>query len=99
MVNKKTNYCTLSPDNIFGIYIGDACRIHDEFYQSDPKIFNRKDVDKIFLGYLLIELNKWYNIWIAYLYYFIVRIFCKPSWKRWEYKWYFGIIPIKRKDA
>ena len=96
---KKTNYCTFSPDTIFGIYIGDACKTHDKHYQSDPKKQTRLQTDINFLNDLKQLLNKWYNIWIAYIYYFAVRLFCKSSWKRWEYNWYLRIIPIKKKDA
>jgi len=91
---KKTNYCTFSPDSIFGIYIGDACKRHDEEYRAKDKILTRKEADQLFLWFLKLKLKKWYNIWIAYLYYISVRLFVKPSWKRWEYHWLFGFIPL-----
>lgn len=95
---EKINYCTFSPDKIFKIYIGDCCQIHDYHYQLDKKIQTRKETDIEFLNNLKNKLNKWYNIWIAYIYYIAVRLFCKTSWERWKYKWvFFGLIPIKLK--
>lgn len=96
-MEKRKNYCTLSPDTILGVYIGDACKLHDTHYRLNPKIMTRKETDLVFLEQLKEKLNKWYNRWIAYLYYFVVRLLCGPSWERWKYFWFLGFIPIPRR--
>jgi len=95
---KKTNYCTFAPDKIGKYYIGYACRDHDSYYQDDDKYCSRKEADTEFLKDLL-DIFPWYLEWVAFLYYFAVRLTCKPAWKRWEYKWYLGFIPIRRRNV
>lgn len=95
--SKTKDYCTLSPDSIFGVYIGDCCRIHDYHYQKYDKELTRKQADKLFLDMLKFKLNKWYNHWISYTYYFAVRLIFKASWERWNYNWFFfGLIPMRK---
>lgn len=89
----KTNYCTLSPDKVFGIYIGDICKKHDNEYRKDPKTMTRINVDRLFHLRLKERLNKTF---IPKVYYYCVRLFCGPSWQRWKYYWLFGYIPIPR---
>jgi len=94
------DYCTMSPDKIFGVYVGDACEAHDWHYQQDEKSNSRKEVDLMFRRQ--IEMNFEYEgkpklgKVVAFFYYWAVRAFSGRSWERWKYRWLFGIIPIKR---
>jgi len=37
-VNKpKKDHCTFFPDTVFGIYIGDGCKLHDGWYADHTK--------------------------------------------------------------
>lgn len=96
-MESKTNYCTFSPDWIGKYYIGECCKLHDVQYRKAKKSMTRKEADLMFLYFLMRKLPR-YLYFIAYLYYFAVRLFTGPSWKRWEYRWYFGFIPIRRKN-
>lgn len=31
---REKDYCTCAPDNFLGLYVGDACKVHDEHYQT-----------------------------------------------------------------
>ncbi len=101
---KKLNYCTLSPDTIFGVYIGYSCKEHDSYYREDPKTIDRKTADNklrngIKLDFAFAKKPKLGRL-VATIYYYAVRMFCKPSWERYKYKWvFFGFIPIRRKNA
>lgn len=41
---KKVDYCSLSPDNIGAIYIGDCCKRHDDIYEK-PKWYEKVGSD------------------------------------------------------
>ena len=92
---RDRTHCTFSPDKIFGYYIGDCCKWHDQQYRRKRKKFTRKETDEKFRKLLLIRLPTYLHF-IAWIYYFAVRLFSGSSWKRWEYEWLLGIIPIKR---
>ncbi len=98
MKSKKTNYCTLAPDNIFGYYIGGCCHYHDDRYKDDPKKMTRKEADIKFLRCMK-SILPLYLHFVAYSYYYAVRLFSGPGWERWKYKWYFGIIAIRRQNG
>lgn len=42
--SKKNNwdYCTASPDKLFGVYIGCCCKKHDISYSMEGKIYRRQ---------------------------------------------------------
>lgn len=88
--------CTFWFDSVFGYDFHDICEMHDHQYRLDRKRMTRKQADINFLHDLL-DRFPWWLDWMAVLMYFAVRLTCKPAWKRWEYKWYFGFIPIRRK--
>lgn len=88
------SYCTFSPDTIFGHYIGKCCKLHDAQYRKYRKSMTRKEADLMFAYCLRKKLPRYLHI-IAFFYYLAVRMFSGPSWKRWEYKWFLGIFPIK----
>lgn len=37
MYNPRENYCTLSPDTIFGVKINYGCYLHDRQYRNEVK--------------------------------------------------------------
>ena len=94
MKRKKTNHCTWSPDGIGKYYWGDACKRHDKEYRSYPKNMTREEADLKFLKELK---NKMPFEWLAYFYYYVVRLISKPGWERWKYHW-LGILAIKRRQ-
>ncbi len=101
-MKKKDNYCTLSPDTIFGVYIGYACKTHDSYYREDPKSVSRKKADEILRRDIIFDFalagKPILGRIVGNIYYCAVRMFCKPSWERYNYKWvFFGLIPIRRK--
>ncbi len=98
MKSKKISYCTFSPDWIGKYYIGDCCKIHDAQYKKYRKSVTRKEADLMFAYCLRKKLPRYLHF-IAPMYYFAVRLFSGPSWERWEYKWYFGFIPIRRSNG
>ena len=74
----REDYCTASPETIFGIYIGDACKNHDLLYWEGGSEEDRKSADIKFRK----ELNQ-KVIFLGWIYYFVVRFFAKS---RFEYR-------------
>lgn len=70
------DYCTLSPDYINGIYIGDVCAIHDMDYEQ--KTMKRSLADKIFYY----NLKQYVGRFWASVYYVGVRLF---GWIPWHF--------------
>lgn len=84
MANK--DWCSLSPDSIFGVDISVACKKHDyAYYDLYKKVNNpknqakRKEADRL-LKERIIELGA--PRWIACIYYFMVRLF--GGWGLWK---------------
>lgn len=101
--------CTFFPDKLLGFDFSKACKWHDHHYRLQRKRYTREEVDKRF--YLGLQFEIYHKCgddktliryrlgrFIAKMMYFAVRKFAKPSWKRWQYRWYLGFIPIKRKE-
>lgn len=80
----KTDYCSFSPDVVFGVDIGDACKIHDRNY-LDQKI-SRRLSDIIFREDIKFYFNTQGKIirgfFISNIYYFAVRLFGSFRWKK-----------------
>ena len=92
-----TNFCTFAPDGIGDCYWGDICEEHDMQYRKYEKTCTRKEADlDLYNG--MKKRIKGYLFFLPYLYYIVVRLLCGPSWERWKYKWYLGIVPVRRKD-
>lgn len=72
----KGNYCTLAPDNILGVYLGNICLQHDIEYIN--KEISRKEAD-LMLRESIRAYGGVFNI-IGYIYYFFVRIFGRFYW-------------------
>ncbi len=97
--NKKQSYCTFSPDGLFGYYWGNHCKKHDKEYKKYKKTMTRKQADIELREGIASELP-WSLKWIAWIYYFTVRVLSKPGWKRWEYNWdtWIGIFAWRKKQ-
>ena len=83
--NRNNNYCTFSPDKLFGVNFNYACYLHDRQYRNEvKKRTTRKQADKdlrrrIFYHYEAI--NKLKLGWIiSTIYYYAVRLFSRRFW-------------------
>lgn len=72
---KKTDYCTMSPDTIWGTYIGDVCKQHDEDYTTHQ--VTRAEADK----YLRWGIQAKGLYWTGWLYWLGVRLFGWIAWR------------------
>ena len=85
MYNKKENYCTCSPDELFGVRFNHACYLHDRQYRNEVK--NRKtrkqaDIDlknRIINSYKKSN-KKYIGILIGNLYYVGARLLGLITW-------------------
>lgn len=87
-MKRKYDYCTLSPDKVFGVYIGCACKKHDKAYSKEGRIKNRLYADKAFFWNIFKEFRKQkkrkLGFIVALLYFLAVRIFGVFFWKQWS---------------
>ena len=73
------DYCSMSPDKLFGIYFGDACKLHDKAYsESNGKGFWKKAKADLLLGYRIAKKSK-RLIPVGFVY-FIVTLFLGGFW-------------------
>jgi len=76
-MEQKKDYCSSSPDSLFGFDISTACAKHDNYYynhsitRKEADIQLREDINKVLPKYLH---------FIGWIYYFSVRIFGKTYW-------------------
>ena len=83
--NKKDNYCSFSPDKLFGVNFNYACYLHDRQYRNEvKKRISRKQADKDLRRRILLHyeaVNKLKLGWvISTIYYYAVRIFGRRLW-------------------
>ena len=89
--NMADNYCSYSPDKIFGVKFNYACYLHDRQYRNERvKRFSRKKADRL-LRNRIIEIYKHNNLKkvgyiIAYFYYIAVRLFGWLVWTKGDKK-------------
>lgn len=76
----KEDHCTNAPDELFGYYLGDACKEHDLDYWLQAE--TRKEAD-IELRENLKSKLPFRLHWIAWIYYSMVRLF---GWTKWRKK-------------
>jgi hypothetical protein len=72
------DYCSYSPDYIFGVYVGLACQLHDIDYQTHRVSRLRADWD-LFINMCRI---RWWLAPIALIYFLMVRCFGWIAWKQ-----------------
>ncbi len=83
--DKKLNYCTFSPDQLFGVRFNYACYLHDRQYRNEVKVRKtRKESDIVLRDIIIKEYSKagkkWLGIIIGNIYYIVVRMFNKKFW-------------------
>jgi len=83
----ENNYCTFSPDKLFGVKFNHACYLHDRQYRNEVKIRKTRaqaDVD------LKNNIFKTFSdrkkpvagFFVSWIYYIVVRTFCERFWVR-----------------
>lgn len=85
MYNKNENYCTMSPDKLFGVNHNYGCYLHDRQYRNEVKIRKtRKEADiqlRDVMYTVYIKQNKKMIGWVvSRIYYTFVRLFGKVTW-------------------
>ena len=83
--NKEENYCSFSPEELFGVRFNHACFIHDRQYRDE--VVNRKsrleaDVfmrEGIYNDFAKAD-KKVIGFFVAWLYYLAVRLFGGGYW-------------------
>ena len=82
---KEDDYCTMSPDGLFGVRFNYACYLHDRQYRNEVitrKI--RKQADLNFRNMIYTDFKKKNKKFIGYLvsrvYYYAVRLFARRGW-------------------
>ena len=71
VMHMKKDYCSYSPDSIFGVYIGSACKQHDEEYWKGNVTRLKADWN-LFLNIIN---TRWFLFPIGIIYFLMVRIF------------------------
>jgi len=80
--DKNADYCTLSPDHFFKWNWKKCCYLHDKQYWNEVKNRKtRKEADRDLRDCMLKELPI-YLFFIAWIYYFSVRIFVGRWWAK-----------------
>jgi len=82
---KEENYCTMFPDEIFGVRYNYGCYLHDRHYRDERKIRKtRKEADKLLRDEVyksFVIKDKKFIGWIwSRLMYIGVRLLGKPTW-------------------
>jgi len=85
MYKKKENYCTFSPDSLFGVRFNYACYLHDRQYRHEVKKRKTRLQADIDLKNNIIkeyekEGRKTIGVIIALFYYYAVRLLNKRYW-------------------
>jgi len=82
---KEENYCTLSPDELFGVRFNHGCYLHDRQYRNEVKKRKTraqadKDLrDNIYKTYS--KKNKKVTGYIvSRIYYYAVKVFAGSAW-------------------
>lgn len=78
----KADYCTLSPDHVFGRKISYACYIHDRQYRNEVKVRKtRKEADETLrLDIKALLGNTWRASIVSWIYYIGARLLLKRMW-------------------
>ena len=86
MYNKEENYCSYSPDKIFGVNHNYGCYLHDRQYRNEVKHRKtRKQADIQMRDFMYSAYEKKDNKIIGWIvsriYYIVVRVAGSLSWK------------------
>lgn len=84
--NSNENYCSMSPDGLFGVRFNYGCFLHDRQYRNEVK--NRKtrkqtDIDfrKNIQAIYKQKGKGFIGFFVSWIYYFGVRIGGRRAWK------------------
>ena len=82
---KGKDYCTMSPDVLFGIRISKACYYHDRQYRNEVRKRKSREEADIDIMNNIIKIFKKANkktlgSFVGFIYYCGVRVFCKRGW-------------------
>lgn len=80
--NKNNNYCSYSPDKLFGVNFNYACYLHDRKYYNQDCTRKEADIklrDNIF-KYFIVADKKHIGFLVSRIYYLFVRMF---GWIFW----------------
>lgn len=83
--NKNEDYCTMSPDKLFGVNHNYGCYLHDRQYRNEVKNRKtRKQADILLrdtMYKIYIKKNKKYIGWVvSRVYYYTVRLLASRAW-------------------
>ena len=85
MYNPKDNYCSWSPDGLFGVKFNFACYLHDRQYRNEVKERKtRKQADKDLRNKIReiysFKNKRFIGFFVSWFYYASVRMFSKRFW-------------------
>jgi len=83
--DKNEDYCTLSPEELFGVKFNYSCYLHDRQYRNE--VANRKTRlkadqdfrDSIYNKFVVAD-KKFYGWIVSRIYYYAVRLFSERFW-------------------
>lgn len=82
--DKNENYCTFSPDRLFGVTFNYGCYLHDRQYRNEVKVRKtRKEADiqlKECIQREFSDNKKIMGFFISWIYYIFVRLFGGVVW-------------------
>ena len=83
--NKNADYCTMSPDILFGVKISEACYHHDRQYRNEVRKRKfREEADVDLMKNIIKEFKKankeTLGVFVGFIYYCMVRIFNRRYW-------------------
>lgn len=84
--DREKDYCTKSPEGLFGVKFNYACYLHDRQYSGgSKKRKTRKEADLQLKRQIIKAYNvknkAFLGILVGWVYYFGVRLFGGKSWK------------------
>jgi hypothetical protein len=81
---KGLNYCTFSPEDIFGVTANYACYLHDRQYRNEVKVRKtRKEADELLRDTIFEQNGKSFKaLIVSRVYYYACRIFGGRTWEK-----------------
>lgn len=81
----KADYCSLSPDTLFGVKFSYACYLHDRHYRNERKQrLSRLEADKLMRERIFSRFKKkekrMLGIIVGSIYYYVMRL---VGWRTW----------------
>ena len=78
----KGNYCSMSPDFVFGVDTRYSCYLHDRQYRNEvKKRLKRKKADLLLRDEIYNRNGKTFKAFlVSRFYYYAVRLFAVRSW-------------------